>query len=211
MKNNYCNNLLITGVCLIIILLSGSRISYAQDSTQAASVKKPVITFHNSADTARVQSVRAGDSLQASAAGQTEKPKVIFTKSLQLDEKKIELISTDYFNFGGEKRSVGDDGAGLKRAMGINSEAADLVDRAYSKRTTGAVLMGIGGAIAVVGLVLQSSHVQLSSSSGNNTATVYWMPGVTIGTIVGAIGYIQYSSLRRNLYEAVDFYNVNSK
>ncbi|MGE5682091.1 MAG: hypothetical protein ACM34K_14580 [Bacillota bacterium] len=189
-----------------------------QDSTKISdAVKKPRIIF-NSSEVSQKDSLAKSPVQEPSAIadsanmGLQSKPKITFKKNLILDENKIELISEDRFRFGSSESLVGQSGEELKKAMGKNFEAVAMVDGAYSKKSVGAVLMGIGGAVAIASIALQSTWVkQEEQQHGNVTVTRYWIPGITIGAIIGAIGYVQFSSLKRNLNEAVEYYNSKLK
>lgn len=138
----------------------------------------------------------------------TTKPKIIFKNSISDDSENIELLSSGQFSYRGEIHSIGDDGVNLKKVMSQNPKAIEMLESAYSKRSTGALLMIVGGITIVAGYILPTTWVKLDEhKSGSYIETWYWFPGVTLGAIVAGIGYSHHTSLTGNLKKAVDFYN----
>lgn len=138
----------------------------------------------------------------------TNKQKIIFQKNINDSNDNIELLSSEQFRYRGEMYLIGDDGFNLKSAMSQNPKAVEMVEKAYSKRSTGTILMIVGSITVVAGYILPTTWVKLDENkSGSYIETWYWFPGVTLGAVVGGIGYSNYSSLTGKLKEAVEFYN----
>lgn len=138
----------------------------------------------------------------------TNKQKIIFKKSINDNSENIELLSSEQFRYRGEMHLIGDDGFNIKKVMSQNPKAVEMVENAYSKRSTGTILMIVGGITVVAGYILPTTWVKLDENkSGSYIETWYWFPGVTLGAVLGGIGYSNYSSLTGKLKEAVDFYN----
>ncbi len=137
----------------------------------------------------------------------TNKQKIIFQKNINDSNDNIELLSSEQFRYRGEMHSVGNDGVNIKKAMSQNLKAVEMVENAYRKRSTGTILMIVGGITVVAGYVLPTTWVKLDEhKSGSYIETWYWFPGVTLGAVIGGIGYSKHSSLTGNLNKAVDFY-----
>ncbi|MDI6804568.1 MAG: hypothetical protein QME58_12115 [Bacteroidota bacterium] len=138
----------------------------------------------------------------------TNKQKIIFKKSINDNSEKIELLSSQQFRYRGEMHPVGDDGFNLKKVMSLNPKAVEMVENAYSKRSTGTILMIVGGITVVAGYILPTTWVKLDENEkGSYIETWYWFPGVTLGAVVAGIGYSNHTSLTGNMKKAVDFYN----
>lgn len=133
---------------------------------------------------------------------------VIFKKEPARDDI-ITLISSDQFRFHEKVSDVGDGGELLKKAMGNNKRAIDMVDAAYSSRSLGTLLMILGGITIIIGIVtIPTTKVDLGSTSdGSYQVSYFWLPLVTLGTLIGGFGWIKHSGLSKNLREAVQTYN----
>ena len=193
--------------CKFIILLPAayfvlSNPLYCQeDSLNISNGNKPKIIFNNE----KVEINSTSNSIPAKDS--TKVAKIIFKQNLKLDSQLIELLSEHQYKIGGHDFMVGDNGDNLKQSMGNKLEAIRKVDHAYSKRKTGLALMILGGVVAVVGIAATSTWVTHEEDNGAYRTTYYWIPGITIGAILGGIGYVSYTSVHKNLREAVDFYN----
>ena len=102
---------------------------------------------------------------------------------------------------------VGKKGEYLIQAMGSNQRAIGMVNEAYKAKETGTLLMGLGVATALVTLALLPTVELGSTESGEYVTTYYWLPFITIGGIIGGIGYVKYNSVEKKLDEAVKMYN----
>jgi hypothetical protein len=144
------------------------------------------------------------DSLRAiKTATDSTRAKIIFKSTGATPSNRIELVSSKEFRFMGETQPLGLKGANLKKAMGQNTQALAIIDKAYQKQGSGKVLVGVGAAIAVAGFL---APLQLSETS---TTSYYWFPGVTVGTIIGGIGIKQQGALTKDLRTAVELHNAS--
>jgi hypothetical protein len=144
------------------------------------------------------------DSLRAiKTATDSTRAKIIFKSTGATPSNRIELVSSKEFRFMGETQPLGLKGANLKKAMGQNTQALAIIDKAYQKQGSGKVLVGVGAAVAVAGFL---APLQLSETS---TTSYYWFPGVTVGTIIGGIGIKQQGALTKDLRTAVELHNAS--
>ncbi|TAK54775.1 MAG: hypothetical protein EPO24_12810 [Bacteroidetes bacterium] len=188
------------GTFFVLIVLCSMHVYAQGDSTGNQESGKPKIIFKAEPGQHNIS--------PSQIRSDSSKPKIIFQDNAALDSRKIILQSSEYYQMDGQTYPVGEDGVNLKMAMQSNPEAVEKVASAYRKRTTGTVLMVLGGGLAVAGVVVSSTHVTVSEqTSGNTTYSVVWLPLVTAGVIVGGIGYVNHSALGSNLQEAVQLYN----
>lgn len=172
--------------------------SYCQqdsDSTQTEK-RKPRIIFKN----------QQNESLNVLPSDST-KANIIFKKSYYLKQGKINLLNEDKFQLYDEEKFVGDEGEFLIEAFGSNQRAIDQVNEAYRIKDQGNLFMILAGVGVIIGLATIPMVKIGESNSGHYTTTYYWLPPVTIGTILGGIGYAKYTSLESNLDKAVKMYN----
>lgn len=147
------------------------------------------------------------DSIRVSTSTDTSKSNIIFKKSYFLKRDKIRLISTEKFELYGEEKMIGNKGKFLIQAIGNNQRAIDMVNQAYKIREKGNVFMVLAGVGVFVGL-LTIPYVEVGQTrSGNYITTYFWIPPITIGGILGGIGYSKYNSLEKNLDNAIKVYN----
>jgi hypothetical protein len=142
------------------------------------------------------------------AAQDTTKQKIIFKPKEQSDQFKIELLSSSQFKHFGETNFIGEKGINLKKSMGNNFESISMVDKAYRKKGLGKSLIIAGGVVALVGLVLPSTWVNVhEEESESYIKTWYWLPGFSIGAIIAGIGFNAHGSLTKDLKKAINVYN----
>lgn len=147
------------------------------------------------------------DSTKISTSADTSKGKIIFKKSYFSKEDEIRLISCEKFELYGEVKMVGEKGKFLIQAMGNNHRSIKMVNQAYKTKENGKVLMGLG-VVATLATLLTIPYVEVGKAkSGGYVTTYYWLPCITIGSIIGGIGYSKYNSLEKKLDEAVRKYN----
>jgi len=99
------------------------------------------------------------------SAQDTIKQKIIFTQKTQSDKFRIELLSSSQFKHIGKTHFIGEKGINLKTSMGNNFESVSMVDKAYRKKSLGKSLIIVGGVVALVGLVLPSTWVNVVLSN----------------------------------------------
>lgn len=120
-----------------------------------------------------------------------------FIRKEAMKDEMIKICSGGQFEVYGEKRFIGEDGIFLKQAMGGDIAAISLVDNAYAKRKNGVVLMVIGGAIELTGMVLSMAIFG------------EYYPGAIPGALIIGAGAYRYFGLNRELDNAVAVYNDN--
>ncbi len=169
---------------------------YAQEKAPEKDAdNKPKIIFKSSAEP---------DSLKRqSTKPDTAKPKIIFENKQLLISGQIKLLTTKQFRVDDQTHFVGENAINLKGFMGRNPEAIALIDQAYDKHNTGTTLMVIGGIVAAAGFALPLKIAE------TETSYYLWFPGVTLGVVIGGIGFSKYNSLKRDLFDAVKMYNEN--
>ena len=178
----------------LINLFISSTLVFSQQQTKKE-IKPKIIFKQQSADTTK-------SSLQ-----DTTKSKIVFTNSFFAKKNELKLISSKKFEFRSEEKMVGKKGEYLIQAMGSNQRAIGMVNEAYKAKETGTLLMGLGVATALVTLALLPTVELGSTESGEYVTTYYWLPFITIGGIIGGIGYVKYNSVEKKLDEAVKMYN----
>ena len=183
--------------CLAIFTPIGNYQLFSQENNQD---NKPKIIFNKNAQ-------KLSNDQMISNTDST-KGKIIFSKDILVKSELITLRSSREFQKNNNKYLIGEKGFNLKNEMVNNELSKSLVDQAYNKQSSGTALMVIGGAIMLAGYILPSTWVELDEQqSGNYVKTWYWLPGVTIGCIIGGIGLSKRSSLTKDLQKAVDKYN----
>lgn len=170
-----------------------------QNKTNNQEKKKSKIIFNK----------QLSDSTKIDTSADTSKSKITFGKSYFLKKDEIKLISSKEFEMYGETKMVGEKGELLIRAMGNNQHAIEMINLSYKTKKTGKVLMGLGVVISLVTL-FTLPYVELGGTeSGGYKTTYYWFPFITIGAVVGGIGYAKYNSLEKNIDKAIKVYNAD--
>lgn len=188
--------------CLLILFInlsisSSNVFSQQQNETKPKKEIKPKIIFEN----------QGSDTIKSSSLQDTTKSKIIFKNSYFMKKDELKLISSKKFEFKGEEKMVGDKGEYLIEAMGSNQRAISMVNEAYKTKENGKLLMVLGVAAALVTLAIIPAVELGSTESGGYVTTYYWLPFITVGCIVGGIGYSKYNSVEKKLDEAVKIYN----